>query len=73
MAFDLDYQIEPVCPYCGKKEGDAWELPFSGMEDDIDADCGHCGKTYRVERHVSISYSTRPLEDAKEADDAKKS
>lgn len=70
MSYDLEYQSEPVCPYCGNRERDAWEIDFGGMEGDTETDCGSCGRAYRVSRHVTIYYTTHPLPDDKEAPDA---
>jgi hypothetical protein len=54
---ELDYNREPICPFCGHKESDAWELNmYDGDETEIDCDCG---ETYIVECSVSVTYSTR--------------
>jgi len=31
------------------------------MEGDIEHDCGACGETYFLSRHVSVSYSSKPI------------
>lgn len=51
---DLSYNRDPVCPYCGHKMQDAWELP----SDDGEADCGECLKPFLYSRHVDVTYST---------------
>jgi len=55
---DLRYTREPICPYCGNKDRDAWEYDFGDMEGTIETDCGNCGKEYYVTRNVEITYST---------------
>ena len=49
-----------TCPYCGHQERDSWEIGTGG-EEDTETWCGSCGLLYAVSRHVSISYSTRPV------------
>ena len=50
---------EPVCPHCGHKHRDAWDLSFDGgAEGECEIECGECGKDYIISRHVSVSYST---------------
>ena len=44
----------PVCPYCGDELADPWELE----EDCAATECNECGKEYRYERIVTISYTT---------------
>lgn len=56
---ESDYQgtDEVVCPYCGKEQGDSWEL----SSDDGDLDCYHCGRRFMYTRTVSVDYSTHPI------------
>lgn len=61
-ADDLSYTDFPVCPYCAYADVDAWELDIDG-DDSIETDCGACGHTYIVERHVTVEYSTRIYEE----------
>ena len=57
-----DYTHEPVCPYCGRVYGDAWEINFGGdMEGSTEITCGACEKDFSVDRHVEVTYSTTPL------------
>ena len=67
---DSDYQYQynddPLCPYCGHKERDAWEINFgAGMEGETEITCGKCDEEYLVSRHVSVSYSTCKIKDKK--------
>jgi hypothetical protein len=56
---DTDFTINPVCPYCGHVERDAWEIDFGeGTDGDADTSCSGCGEDYFVQRHVTVSYST---------------
>lgn len=52
---------EPVCPYCGHKERDAWEIEFWGMEGEVETACNSCGEGYLCSREVSIYYTTQKI------------
>jgi DNA-directed RNA polymerase subunit RPC12/RpoP len=54
---DHEYTREPVCPHCGHKMRDAWELGSSDGEENT-VECGKCDKEYVVITHISVSYST---------------
>jgi len=47
-----------ICPVCGHKEEDSWELPDS----DDEYECGTCGSTLSYQRNVSVTYSTTVIE-----------
>lgn len=49
----------PKCPYCGCENEDAWELNLGDGEDG-DVNCENCDKEYRINRHISVTYSSRP-------------
>jgi DNA-directed RNA polymerase subunit RPC12/RpoP len=49
------YTDEIVCPYCGYKLNDSWEL--EGDE----CDCPDCERTFEVTRYTTIEYCTRKL------------
>jgi hypothetical protein len=54
------HKDDPVCPYCGYKMQDAWELDLGpGIEGDGETDCGECEKTFFVSRHCSVTYTTK--------------
>ena len=55
------YGSEPICPYCGHKYSDAWELGLGDEEED-EAECGLCESAFKVTAHWSIDYSTRRME-----------
>lgn len=55
-GFEHDYEDEVVCPHCGYEHGDSWEM------DDGEHDCPECEKSFHLERHVSVTYSTRKQE-----------
>ena len=59
--FNLKYNPEPVCPYCGHEETNAHELGLDDGET-IEHDCPACGKTYRITADVTIRYDTEPIE-----------
>lgn len=52
--FDCDFTDNMVCPWCGYEHGDSWEF----NEDSGETDCNECGKTFKFERDISITYST---------------
>lgn len=53
---------EPVCPYCGAKNRNAWEIDFGpGLDGDTTCACPSCGEDYFCSREVSVSYSTAKL------------
>jgi predicted RNA-binding Zn-ribbon protein involved in translation (DUF1610 family) len=49
------YSSDFSCPYCGKVNLDAWELPDEG-----DTNCGSCNSEIEYERVVTIEYNIRP-------------
>ncbi len=51
--YDTEHTFVPVCPYCGAKQRDAWEIPFAGSEG-TEIDCGRCEKPIYIEQHVSV-------------------
>ena len=55
--WDCSGTDEMVCPYCGEEQSDSWEVPA----DDGDMSCGHCSRTFRYTRNVSVSYTTTPI------------
>jgi|LGVF01.2.fsa_nt_gb uncharacterized Zn-finger protein len=55
------YTDEIVCPYCGVKERDSWEVS-PGEEDIGEIDCGSCNKTFIAERIITIKYSTHKVD-----------
>ena len=58
---DHEYTSNPICPHCGQKESDAWELHL-GDGDQVEQECD-CGKSYIITCNVSVSYSTEKSED----------
>jgi len=53
---------EPVCPYCGHVQRDAWELNLGpGLEGDGEMDCGECERSFVVSRYCDITYKTKPM------------
>ena len=55
----------PSCPYCSHIETDAWEIDFGSavLDGDTCHTCNSCGREYNLSRHVSVSYSARPIID----------
>ena len=59
---DLKYNRDPVCPHCGNKKGDAWEIDFGdNCEGDAEITCGGCEQEYFCERHIEVTYSTAKI------------
>jgi hypothetical protein len=57
----LMYNREPICPYCGNAEKDAWDIDFGDMEGEVENDCGKCGETYIITRNIEVTYTTSPI------------
>lgn len=53
-AFDGNtaYTSEITCPHCGYRESDSWEF------EDSEYECSDCGRSYGVQRNVTVDYST---------------
>lgn len=56
---DHEYTNEVVCPYCGYKDRDSWEL----SDNDGETYCGRCDKEFAYTRNISISYCTSKIEE----------
>ena len=53
------YTNDPICPRCGHRYGDAWEIDFGDdAEGNTVLTCHGCGEDFQVFRHVEITYST---------------
>ena len=46
---------EIICPHCGYRYSDSYELDEDGGE----IVCDHCDREFHYERAISVSYSTR--------------
>lgn len=51
---DCSWQDDPICPYCGHKEGDSWEIDSSANK----LTCSECGKRYEIEQEFSRTFSS---------------
>lgn len=58
IPIDHECTDEIVCPYCGAKFSDDWEL-----EDEQDVECGECGKMFHMEPTFSVTYTTSKIEE----------
>lgn len=58
MPEPIDRTTLPVCPNCGMEMRDAWELDFRANED-VETDCGYCGRAIVVTQHLAVTYTTR--------------
>ncbi len=59
MKIDHEHTDLIVCPYCGHKDHDSWEIDFGPwMEGEELVDCGACEKIFRASRSVTVHYST---------------
>jgi hypothetical protein len=60
---DLKYNSEPVCPHCGCKKKDAWEINFGDdLEGSTETTCDGCEEEFRVERNVEVTYTTSKIQ-----------
>lgn len=57
-----NYTSKIVCPYCGYKFKDSWEID-SGNQDIGECDCHQCEKTFIAYRNVEVTYNTWRKED----------
>ena len=53
---------EIVCPHCGHKHRDSWERSANTDGAEGTADCEKCGKQFKWECTVRITYSTVRME-----------
>jgi hypothetical protein len=54
---DTQYTSDPVCPWCGYKYMDAWELEMGDGSEQV-IECGECEREYKVECVISVDYCT---------------
>jgi len=52
---DCCLEYEPICPWCGDTQEDAFEFP-----DDCSTHCQVCEKPIEVVRDISVTYTTVP-------------
>jgi predicted RNA-binding Zn-ribbon protein involved in translation (DUF1610 family) len=64
--FDTRNTDDPVCPWCGQTQVNAWELFSSASWEFSETECDSCGKDILIEQQNSVSYSTRKPEPRKE-------
>lgn len=57
---EIDHEMTPniVCPYCGYKEIDSWQLSLDSGE----IYCNDCEHTFHYERDLTITYTTSKIE-----------
>jgi hypothetical protein len=60
--FDCEYTVDPICPYCGETQSDAWELNLDSDGEETETDCDSCGLPISVTVSMSIRYSTKPVD-----------
>jgi DNA-directed RNA polymerase subunit RPC12/RpoP len=58
---DTDYKDFIICPYCGEKHEDSWEIAMNDSEGEYE--CLNCGKKFKWEVHTITDYSTSKIED----------
>lgn len=58
MSYDTDGTDEILCPHCGFEEGDSWEHDDKGGI----LECESCGKKYRYDRDVTVTYTSTKIE-----------
>ena len=63
--FDLRYNNFPVCPYCGEENTDCDELE-NAPDDENEASCSECEKTYFYRTETSRTFDTFSVEDIAE-------
>jgi len=58
---DCDYTSDIICPYCGYKFRDSWEVDFGSMEGVVEEICDKCENTFTVGRNVEVTYSSSKI------------
>jgi len=58
---DTDYQDLAVCPWCGNRNSESWEL-----DDDSSHTCCNCERDYELSIYVEISYSTTKVREGRQ-------
>ncbi len=58
MTKEIDHRHtkEMICPYCGTKQSDVWEIV--GHKEDGEAWCGSCSVKFRWSVHTTTTYTT---------------
>ncbi len=54
---EFEYEIDAICPYCGSKQMDSWELSGDDGEEN-ETYCGSCGEEFKYVRNIEVTYST---------------
>lgn len=60
---ELKYNQEPICPYCGKAQRDAWELRLERDGDETEVDCQSCELPFTVELDLTVTYNSTALKE----------
>lgn len=65
---DTDFTEAIVCPYCGEKESDSWEVSMHMSDgEEAETSCGSCGKDFIVTVYITTRYSTKVMEKTSDA------
>lgn len=57
MRIKHENTADPICPWCGHQADDDFE---AGEYQEIE--CGECGRPYKQERIVELTYTTERME-----------
>jgi transcriptional regulator NrdR family protein len=52
-----------ICPYCGEKQTDLFEVTGAYEDGEHEVTCQHCGKDFELITRVEHTYSTYVKED----------
>lgn len=66
-SYDCEYTNEIVCPHCGHKHSDSWEMEPKD-EECTTTNCDSCGKSFSLCVQRSTTYTTRCGESYKDCD-----
>lgn len=63
MSIDHTLTADPVCPHCGHKVRDAWELSFGGSAEGFEegVECDKCEGIFDIRRAITVYYTTVPM------------
>lgn len=62
-SLNLKYNREPICPYCGEVQSDAWELNLETDGAQREVDCLKCELPFTVQLNLTSSYNSYALKE----------
>ncbi len=60
--WELEFNVEPICPYCGLVISATDHELYGEDEEEIECENEECEKIFLVYPHIEITYSTKKKE-----------